>query len=408
MTDLRRTALVTPIDVAWVSRGGTGARNYDEFNDDADIEAVIRAQPDSILAVDMPHCAPEDRAAGHGFADALPAAGGRLERLKAAGRFARADDVVLPYRIDSPDGAGEPASYGLWAMVRTAEISASPEVPGRVVRNEDVFPAKVAERLALTETVQHLLSAVLLLAPDAGDRLTAALTAWCTDREPAATDVDDAGRRHSVWLMPAGPERNALLALLDGELIVADGNHRSLAAQEGGLERFLAVVTAPGALTIQPYNRLLRSLPLLAATLPERLTAAGFDVRPLDRPADVPRHAGRVELYVEGASYDVGLPASEAGSGVADRLDHAVVERELFGRVLGWAPDDKRIGYVGGDYPAAWLRGEVDAGRAAAAVLIAPVSTDDFVRVNHERMKMPRKSTWFTPKARAGLVLAEL
>ena len=60
------------------------------------------------------------------------------------------------------------------------------------------------------------------------------------------------------------------------------------------------------------------------------------------------------------------------------------------------------------DYPAGWLRGEVDAGRAALAVLIAPVTVDDFVAVNLERHKLPRKSTWFTPKARGGLVLAQL
>ena len=42
------------------------------------------------------------------------------------------------------------------------------------------------------------------------------------------------------------------------------------------------------------------------------------------------------------------------------------------------------------------------------AVLIAPVTVEDFVAVNLARQKLPRKSTWFTPKARAGLVLAEL
>ena len=33
---------------------------------------------------------------------------------------------------------------------------------------------------------------------------------------------------------------------------------------------------------------------------------------------------------------------------------------------------------------------------------------DEFVAVNLARQKMPRKSTWFTPKARGGLVLADL
>ena len=71
-------------------------------------------------------------------------------------------------------------------------------------------------------------------------------------------------------------------------------------------------------------------------------------------------------------------------------------------------PGDKRITYVGGDYPPRWLMDEVDAGRAELAVLIAPVTVDEFVEVNLARQRMPRKSTWFTPKARAGLVLADL
>ena len=91
-----------------------------------------------------------------------------------------------------------------------------------------------------------------------------------------------------------------------------------------------------------------------------------------------------------------------------DNLDHALVERVLLGDVLGLDPGDKRVSYIGGDYPAAWLRGEVDAGHAELAVLIAPVTVDDFVKVNLERQKLPRKSTWFTPKARGGLVLAQL
>jgi uncharacterized protein (DUF1015 family) len=103
----------------------------------------------------------------------------------------------------------------------------------------------------------------------------------------------------------------------------------------------------------------------------------------------------------------VTLPRDPSASEV-DNLDHALVERVVLRDALGLDPGDKRITYVGGDYPSAWLVGEVDAGRAELAVLIAPVTVDDFVAVNLARQKMPRKSTWFTPKARAGLVVAEL
>jgi uncharacterized protein (DUF1015 family) len=164
------------------------------------------------------------------------------------------------------------------------------------------------------------------------------------------------------------------------------------------------VVTTPASVAIQPYNRLVSELPV--ADVVEVLTAAGARVEELPRPAAIPAK-GRIELYARGTSFAVTIPPTP-GLPEVDNLDHALVERVLLRDALGLDAGDKRISYVGGDYPAEWLRGEVDAGRAELAVLIAPVTVDDFVAVNLQRQKLPRKSTWFTPKARAGLVLTEL
>ncbi|MGH3730279.1 MAG: DUF1015 family protein, partial [Micromonosporaceae bacterium] len=137
------------------------------------------------------------------------------------------------------------------------------------------------------------------------------------------------------------------------------------------------------------------------------LRARRATVRELPGRPQTPGSGGAIHLYADGVGYAVELPAPD-GASVVERLDHAVVESVLFRDALGLDPGDKRITYVGGDYPASWLCDEVDAGRAALAVLIAPVTVEDFVAVNLDRQKMPRKSTWFTPKARAGLVLADL
>ncbi|HZA05095.1 MAG TPA: DUF1015 domain-containing protein, partial [Propionibacteriaceae bacterium] len=51
---------------------------------------------------------------------------------------------------------------------------------------------------------------------------------------------------------------------------------------------------------------------------------------------------------------------------------------------------------------------EVDAGRAAAAVLIRPVSLAEIERTAREGLLMPPKSTFFTPKLKTGLVLRPL
>ncbi|MBL6277309.1 DUF1015 family protein [Micromonospora fiedleri] len=395
--------VVHPITRAWITTGGTGAQNYDEFADDAEITAIIEANPHSALGIEMPHRAPDSL--GKTFGDALPDAVTRLAEAKADGSYTPAEQVVVLYRITAP---GEEPAYGIFAMVDTDQISTRADEPGLVIRNEDVFIAKVRERVALAEALGHLLSPVLLLQTGRGDELHAALaTATDAAGAPAATDIDQAGRTHAIWLLGPGPEQDELTSLASGgELVVADGNHRSLAAQTGGFRRFLAVVTTPASVAIQPYNRLISELPTTPDELLDRLRAAGAQITAVDGPAQVPATGGSVVLQLPGQAYDVTLP--HTGANRLENLDHALVERLLLREALGLDPGDKRITYVGGDYPASWLTGEVEAGRAELAILIAPVTVDDFVAVNLAREKMPRKSTWFTPKARGGLVVAEL
>jgi uncharacterized protein (DUF1015 family) len=397
--------VVHPLRRAWLSTGGTGARNYDEFADDAEITAIIAANPDSALAIEMPHRAPESL--GKTFTEALPDAVARLMRQRADGSYAPATDVLVLYRIADPARPAE-AAYGLFAMVDTDQISTAADEPGRVIRNEDVFIEKVRERVALAEATRHLLSPVLLLQTGSGkelhERLVAAVEAAGA---PAVTDIDHVGRVHAVWpLSIDDPAAAALVELAGaGELVVADGNHRSLAAQIGKLPRFLAVVTTPESVQIQPYHRLVHHTPVPLDEVITRLTAAGATVS-TGVPGIPP--AGSIVLYGQGRAYVITLPRPAATESIVDGMDHAVVERVLFAGALGLEPGDKRITYVGGDYSPEWLVGEVDAGRADLAVLIAAVTVDEFVAVNLARQKMPRKSTWFTPKARGGLVLADL
>jgi len=411
------TVVVHPIKRALLSNGGTGARNYDEFADDAEITEIIAANPDSALAIGMPHRAPHSL--GRSFTAALPDAVARLDRARAAGRYTPVDDALVLYRIADP-ARREAAAYGLFAMVDTDQISTSAEEPGRVIRNEDVFIEKVRERVALAEATKHLLSPVLLLqtgrtgaAGPSGDEpaADAALherlrTLADSLGAPHVTDIDHVGREHAIWPIRADDPAAAGLAELAGrgELVVADGNHRSLAAQIGGLRRCLAVITPPASVTIQPYHRLVTHSPVPVPALLDRLAAAGATVGQATVGIPAP---GTVLLYAGGQAWAVRLPVPAEG-GVVDRMDHTIVERLVLGDGLGLEPGDKRIVYVGGDYPPEWLVSEVDSGRAELAVLIAPVTVAQFVAVNLARQKMPRKSTWFTPKARAGLVLADL
>jgi len=400
--------VVHPIARVWISTGGSGARNYDEFADENEITEIISANPDSALAVEMPHRAPENR--GLSFTDALPSAAQRLTSQRGDGTYAPAERAVVLYRISEPGRPDEEATYGLFGMVDTDQISTRVDEPGLVIRNEDVFLEKVRERVALAEAVGYLLSPVLLVQTVAADELRAALRAAVDDAgPPAVTDIDHVGRTHAIWPVTDAALVARLAGLAGGgQLVVADGNHRSLAAQIGGLPRFLAVVTTAASVTIDPYHRLVTESPVPIDELLGHLAAEGAAVTPLPGTPGVPEQ-GAIHLYARGAAYRVGLPTpSGEVESIVDGVDHTLVERIVLRDALGLDPGDKRITYVGGDYPPQWLVGEVDAGRADLAILIAPVAVDEFIAVNLARLKMPRKSTWFTPKARAGLVLADL
>ncbi|MGB3185487.1 MAG: DUF1015 family protein [Ornithinimicrobium sp.] len=395
-----------PIDDAWISTGGTGAQNYDEFADEAEITDVVAANPLSALAIEMPHLATPST--GQTFRQSLPLARARLQAAHDGGAYERHTGAVAVYRITSPDGT---KSLGLFAMVDTSEISTHRDEPGRVIRNEDVFAAKVRERVALIEAIDHLLSAVLLIQTHDTHALEEALQGVCAQSgEPSVRDVDAADRAHEVWVVTDPGQAASLCELAGtGELIVADGNHRSLAAQQAGLDRFLAVITTERSLSLDPYHRLISHWPPELGPVDAALRSAGLLVEPLPGPVRTPTERGVVHLYAGGQGYAVSWGGDiDPTAGAVEAMDHALLERIVIRGVLGWDPSDSRITYVGGDYPASWLVSSVDQGRADVAILVAPVTVEDFVAVNVDRSAMPRKSTWFTPKARAGLVTSAL
>ena len=362
-------AFLRPIPRAWVATGPTGAPNYDEYASCDEVRSAYAARPDSIVAADNPEC----------FDGGMAAAADRLAAAK--GSYRETSGLFLY------DLGGCLATIGL---VSTDEISSAPSEPGRLLRNEEVFGEKVAERRGRVGGARHLISAVLLVPDEAaayGSLLAQALPAG----PPLVAETDERGVTHRIWPL----DNPAITAdLNERTFLVADGNHRSLAAQQAGLGWCLAVVADPAGLRIAPYHRLL--------TTPRDVLAAAEPFRPTRVET---RDPNRTYLHVAGQTYALDLPAE--GDPV-ERLPHAVLERDLIVGALGLDPGD--VTYVGGESPATAddLTGRVDRGEATAALLMRPVTTREFVDVNAARLRMPRKSTWFLPKARSGLVLAEL
>jgi uncharacterized protein (DUF1015 family) len=388
-------ASLAPIAKGWISTTGeTGAQNYDEFANETEITRIVEANPASMLAVEMAHRTPEMVAAGADRARSLAYGAERLGRLKEQGLLAEARDFVVAYEIDAPTGR----QLGIGLMAPTAWIWDAERNPqGRIIRNEDVFADKVAYYADVIRATGHLPSAVMLAAPDADGRVRGAVEEVVSSRPPTVTSRDQKGNEHRIHVVSEPAERERLLGALDGkELLVADGNHRSRAAQELGLAAFFAVVLSAKTMHIDEYHRAFTELGMGDDEFLECLRAAGFEVG----------ESGTMGLYSREGRFGI-TPQVERVS-VPETLPHQLVEDRIVRGVLGWDPGDHRIVYVGGDYGRDYLAREVEAGRFQAALAIPAVTMDDFVAVNERRLRMPRKSTWFTPKLRAGLVVVEL
>jgi uncharacterized protein (DUF1015 family) len=110
-------------------------------------------------------------------------------------------------------------------------------------------------------------------------------------------------------------------------------------------------------------------------------------------------------MYVAGQWYGLDLDSVARKSGTA-ALDVSILQDAVLDPVLGIKDIriDKRIDFIGGVRGTAELERLVNAGQAAVAFSLYPVSVDDLMQIADAGGIMPPKSTWFEPKLRDGLL----
>ncbi|WP_027942602.1 DUF1015 family protein [Amycolatopsis taiwanensis] len=410
-------AWVEPIGQGWVVDSRVPGPDVDEFADASEVIAALTGSAgDSLLAVQHPHRTPRARARGLSLADALPSARQELDRLL-AGWYRPVADVVAPYRVDGPDGT----AVGVLCLVDPNEVS-------RVRHSEEVYPRVVAERAAMLTGLGRATSAAMLV-PVAGGAWLTETVLRTTTAPPAVHTVDPAGRTHRMWLVGPGPDQDLLLASVRSRpLLVADGNHR-LAAAARARVRLLALVTGGPDLRIGAFHRELVGTGLTAADLARSWRGLGLRVwegvwgldpgvappedtgvrglAPRRGPGSAPPEGaagdrpvpGVVAVRAAGGGLMVELPVPEPGQPLP-RIDHTVVEEVLIAGALGVDPEGPHVRPVAAGHPPG---PDVD-----AVFELAPVPFDDVLAVHAQHRLMPRKSTYFTPKPRSGLLLAGL
>jgi len=389
------TRWVHAIRHGWVVTNRVPGPDVDEFADAAEVVAALAQSPsgDTLLAVQHPHRTPAALAGGQSLVDALPAARQALDRLRASA-YRPVADVVAPYRVEGPDGM----VVGVLCLVDPAAVD--PRGMSFVRHSEEIYPQVVAERVAVLAGLGCATSAAMLVPVSGGERLTAAVVGSIRGvGAPAVSTTDSGGRTHQLWLLGPGTEQDAVLAAVAGSpLLVADGNHRVAAAAASDRSALLALVTAGPALRIGAIHRTLVGTGLRCDDLATAWRRVGLAVREA-RGLGPPTQPGCVVVRARGGDLLVALPESGPGE-PTPRIDHALVERLLIADALGIDPEGPRVRALPAGHPAG---PHVD-----VVVQLAAVPFADVLAVHEQGRRMPRKSTYFTPKPRSGLLLADL
>jgi uncharacterized protein (DUF1015 family) len=315
------------------------------------------------------------------------------------------------YRMEFTDETGRRRhTVGVIGALEVVDVGADGVLP-----HERTTPKAKTDRLDLTRATHCNLSPVW------GLSLTAGLSELLNEPgEPIGRCIDENGVVHRVERI-VDPARLASIstAVAANSVLIADGHHRYAISRsyrdevraatgrvDTGAELTMTYVAelVDEQLSIDPIHRVYRGVS--ADNLAAHLTICF-----------VPMQAGTVTARFAAEAIDRGAMCMVRpdGSGVwlTPRPGAFAGVRALDGAYLEHALADLR-GVDGAAIDVGYQHGVgnvidlLQAGDADAAVLVRPTSIDEIRRTAIERLLMPPKSTFFTPKLRTGLVIRPL
>ena len=335
-------------------------------------------------------------------------------------RYRRAAELLRAWRRDGVLVADDRPSFTIYRMRFTDDTGTARDIAGvvggleitdegagGVLPHERTTPKASTDRLDLTRATQANLSPVW------GLSLASGLTALLAEPGEPVGIVTENGVEHVVERVTDVHRIGEIQKVLDSDdVLIADGHHRysisrthrddvrqATGDRATPAEQTLAFVSELVAeqLSVDAIHR------LYADITPAELGAAlarSFSLTELGLPTPATLAAMRSEGFLVLVSRD-GAWRLEPLPGRFDGV------RALDGAWLETALADVPL-TVTYQHGLAEALAEVDAGRAAAAVLIRPVSLAEIERTAREGLLMPPKSTFFTPKLKTGFVLRPL
>ncbi len=331
------------------------------------------------------------------------------------------EPALFVYDLAETGAAPERLSTRGWVGSITLVPPGSPAISP----HEETMPEPVADRLRLLAATQANLEPIVLT-HDGTRSVSEELAHGHVDgAEPIIDLIDDAGVRHRLWRVADREHVTAVCAdFADRRAVIADGHHRyqsyldyqalqhATVAGAGPWDRGLALLvpTEGHGPQVRAIHRVVPDLPLDRAVQAASIAFRTTSIAPLtaSETDDLLANSTRTTvLLTDGNHWSaltdpdraslLGSTADELADAWSD-LDIALVDTGLIeGR---WAAAGTVILRHSAAAAIATARD-----RSGVAVLVRPTAAATVLDLAARGVLMPRKSTFFVPKPRTGLVL---
>jgi uncharacterized protein (DUF1015 family) len=331
----------------------------------------------------------------------------RLQKWRDKGAL-RADDAPTLYVYEYT--AEQATVRGLIGLVGLRT-----EDEGVILPHEDVMPGPVEDRTVLMRTTETNLEPILLV-HEGSDRL-AALVDDATRGKALADFVALDGSCHRLWAITDGACHRAIADQLAGSTaLIADGHHRYAAYL--ALQRELRDPGSPDgaspwdhglAMLVDQRSHALRVGPIHRSVA--AMTIADLQDLTDERADELELHADReaafAALAADGRPDVASFVVSDGHAWGVLRTPrtHPVDAGVLHETLLpAWGVAEEQVGYHHS------LDQALGATARAAGLVVAvrPPSLPEVMAVAARGVRMPRKSTSFSPKPRMGVVMRDL
>jgi uncharacterized protein (DUF1015 family) len=241
---------------------------------------------------------------------------------------------------------------------------------------------------------------------------------WKRDRSAVYSFTAEDKVQHTIWVVNDTDTIRHITSLFEEEVpntYIADGHHRAASAAKVRKELgekatedadvFLTTLFPSNQLAILDYNRVVQDLHGLTPEAFVEELRNDFSIEPVEE-AFSPKELHQFGMYINGSWYKLTANKGIYSDDPIGVLDVTILQNAVLDKVLNIIDPrtDTRVDFVGGIRGLKELEKRVDAGTAAAAFSLYPISIQQLFDIADSGNVMPPKSTWFEPKLRDGLL----